>query len=215
VVRSGTLFYLDLAPVQPLGSDNRFSKGSALVHRYNLSSHSEIGTPIRLGDTFSNAGSEGNITIPGWDASPDGAQIAYERLTVTLPTSGTLMETAQFFAAHADGSAATPMLTGTTPPLGTFSGALLSISPNGLLVAATHAGSTPDVVSGNMSGGPAHFYTPSVAGPPIWLATNCGFEADMGDGPGLGIEGFTLNAGSATAQSFTAVPNASAPAILA
>lgn len=215
VVRSSTLFYLDLTPPTQLSSTNLNRKGTALLHRYNLSRHTEIGAPVRLSDTFSARGSEGNILIPGWDASPDGTRIAYEQLTITPSADGTLMETAPFFAANADGSAATPILTGTTPQQGIFPSALLAISPNGLLAAVTHADATPDVLSGTISGGPAHFYTPSVAGPPTWLANTCGFEADTGNGPGSGIEGFALNTGAGTAPGTIAVPNASAPAILA
>ncbi len=215
VVRSSTLFYLDLTPPTQMSSTNLNMKGAALLHRYNLSRHTEVGAPIRLSETFSARGSEGNIIVPGWDASPDGTRITYEQLTVTQSADGSLMETAPFFAANADGGAATSILTGATPQQGIFPSALLAISPNGLLVAVTHADAMPDVLSGNISGGPAHFYTPSVAGPPTWLANNCNFEADMGASPGSGIERFALNTGTGAAQGFIAIPNASAPAVLA
>ena len=204
VVRCSTLFYLDLTPLKAVGNAGQL-QGTARLHRYDLTSHTEISTPVTLGDTRSSAGAEGNVDFAGWDASPDGAQIAFEQTHL----SGNSLS-AQLVAAKADGSGATSILTGITPQ----ADALIAISPNGMLVAVTNAGSMPAVVSGAMSGGTAHSYTPNAVAPPVWLADSSGFEASVLDESGSSVERYPLNTGDGSVAGSVAVPDASAPAIL-
>jgi hypothetical protein len=205
VVRCSTLFYLDLTPLKQVGNTGAL-QGTALLHRYDLTSQSEIGRPVTLGDTSSSPGAEGNLDFPGWDASPDGSHIAYEQTRF----SGTSLS-AQFMAARADGSGAAAILSGITPQ----PDALMAISPNGLLVAVTNTGAASAVVSGAMSGGPAHAYSPNSDAPPVWLGDSSGFEANVIDESGSSVERYPLNTGDGTMAGMVAVPGASNPAILA
>lgn len=205
VVRCSTLFYLDLTPLTQQNGAGAL-QGIASLHRYDLGSQTEPGSPIRLGDTFSGAGAEGNVDFPGWDASPDGSHIAFEQTHL----SGNSLS-AQLVAAKGDGSGAIPILSGITPQ----PDALIAISPNGMLVAATNAGSMPTVVSGALSGGPAHAYTPDSDAPPAWLADSSGFEASVIGEGGSSVERYPLNTSDGTMPGSVVVPDASNPAILA
>ena len=209
VVHSSLLFYLDLTPVTQLGSNSAWSKGSALLHRYDLNNNTEIGAPVRLGDTWSGAGYEGGIDFPGWDVSPDGAQIAYQQTSASLDNNQQLVTTSNFLASNADGSNAVQILTGAIAT----SPAFLAISPDGRLVAVTNAMPTPTVLSGSISGGPAHFYQPDAGGPPIWLGSTL-FEADLNPGSGGGIERWAVNSGGGRAQGCIAHQNSGNPATL-
>ena len=209
VVRCSTLFYLEISPLAQIGS-SAFSKGSALLHRYDLTTQSEIGAPITLGDTSTFRGAEGDVELLGWDASPDGTRIVYQQTKVSVDNNQQLVKTSKFFAANADGSGASPILTGATAT----SGAFLAISPDGQWVAVTNAQPTPAVLSGSLSGGAAHYYQPDAEGPPAWLANSSGFEADNALGSDQGIERWTLNTGGGKAQGATVHQNSDSPAIL-
>ncbi|HEU5370550.1 MAG TPA: hypothetical protein VFU69_18905, partial [Ktedonobacterales bacterium] len=187
VVRCSTLFYLEITPLTPIVS-GRF-KGAGRLHRYDLTSHSEIGSPIMLGDTSTFSGAEGNVTLMGWDVSPDGKRIAYQKTSVSLGGNNQIVLTSKFIAANADGSGARPILTGATSSTAAF----LAISPDGKQVAVTNAAPTPTVLSGSMSGGAAHFYQPDAAGPPVWLAGSTQFEADSLVGAAQGVARWPLN----------------------
>ena len=187
VVRGSTLFYLEITPLSQIGTSGRY-KGSARLHRYDLTSHREIGTPLTLGDTSTFNGAEGDVTLMGWDASPDGTHIAYQQTSVSTSGSGQPAITSKFFAARADGSGAIAILSGAI----STSPAYLAISPDGKLVAVTNAQPTPTVLSGSMSGGSAHYYQPDADGPPVWL-NSTQFEAERSAGSGGAIERWQLN----------------------
>jgi hypothetical protein len=208
VVRCSTLFYLEITPLAPIVS-GRF-KGSARLHRYDLTSHSEISSPIALGDTSTFSGAEGYVTLMGWDASPDGSRIVYQKTSVSLGENTQIVLTSKFYAANADGSGATPILTGaiaTTP-------AFLAISPDGKQVAVTNAQPTPSVLSGSLSGGAAHYYQPDAEGPPVWLADSSHFEADGLIGSGQGIGRWPLNTAGGRQPGSIVHPNVGVPATL-
>jgi hypothetical protein len=188
VVRCSTLFYLEITPLTQVGSSGGY-KGTARLHRYDLGSHSEIGSPITLGDTSTFNGAEGEVSLMGWDASPDGTRIAYQQTTVSFGSGSNPSISSKFFAANADGSGATQILTGAT----SNSPAFLAISPDGKQVAVTNASPTPTVLSGSMSGGMAYFYQPDAEGPPVWLADGTQFEADQLIGSAAGVERWALN----------------------
>jgi hypothetical protein len=188
VVRCSTLFYLEITKLTEFGSNGRY-KGSGLLHRYDLAAHSEIGSPVTLGETSTFNGAEGEVSLMGWDASPDGTQIAYQQTSVGLGGSSQITITSKFLAANADGSGASPILSGATSD----SPAFLAISPDGKLVAVTNAQPTPTVLSGSLSGGQAYFYQPDAQGPPVWLADSAHFEADSPIGSNPGVERWALN----------------------
>lgn len=209
VARCSTLFYLEVSPLAQM-SGSTSSKGSALLHRYNLTTQSEIGAPITLGDTSTFQGAEGDVSLLGWDASLDGTKIVYQQTSVSVNSNQQPVIASKFFAAAADGSHATQILTSATANTQAF----LAISPDGQLVAVTNALPTPTVLSGNLSGGTAHYYQPDAFGPLVWLADGSGFEADLSPGSGQGIERWTLNTGGGKAQGSTVHQNSDNPAIL-
>lgn len=211
VVRCSTLFYLEITPLTQIGGNLGQMKGTAKLHRYDLTNHSEIGSPITLGDTSTFRGAEGNVTLMGWDASPDGTRIVYQQTKVSASDSSSSPTlSSKFFVANADGSAASPILTGATAN----SPAFLAISPDGKLVAATNAQPSPAVFSGSLSGGAASFYQPDAAGPPLWLADSAQFEADQPIGSGAGVERWTLNTSGGKKAGVMAHENGSIPATL-
>lgn len=177
VVRCSTLFWLDLPALAVIGTTSfgtQVFRGQALLHRYNLATHTEIGSPISLGDTMSEEGSAAGpqVEAPGWDVSPDGTTLAYQQMTVAVPTGAI---SSHFFAAHADGSAAHPILNG-GPGATSNSPSSVSISPNGAQVAVTAAEPSPDVLSGAIAGGTLRAYTPDAPSEAAWLADSSGFD---------------------------------------
>ncbi len=209
VVRCSTLFYLEITPLAQINTSGSY-KGAGRLHRYDLSSHSEIGSPITLGDTSTFRGAEGNVTLMGWDVSPDGSRIAYQQTSVSLGPNNQIVLTSKFYAAYADGSGATPILTGATSSTAAF----LAISPDGKQVAVTNAAPTPEVLSGSMSGGAAHFYQPDAAGPPVWLSGSMQFEADSLIGSAQGIARWSLNTAGGRQPGSVVHPNDGIPATL-
>jgi hypothetical protein len=176
-VRCSTLYWLEFGSFATLsGSDpNHTSTAPERLHRYDLASHTAIGSPIAIGQAWTEGGAEGQVAFGGWDVSRDGARLVYQHITVTY--SGSLHVSSQFFAANADGTGAATILTG-PPPVTSTSGANLSISPDGTKVAVTNAQSTPTVATGPISGaGGTLFYSPDASGAPAWLPDNSGFLA--------------------------------------
>ncbi len=211
VVRCSTLFYLEITPLTQIGNTPGQLKGTAKLHRYDLASHSEIGSPITLGETSTFRGAEGNVSLMGWDASPDGTRIVYQQTAVSANDSSSAPTlTSKFFVANADGSAASPILTGAIAN----SPAFLAISPDGKLVAVTGAQPSPMVFSGSLSGGAASFYQPDASGPPLWLADSAQFEADSAVGATAGIERWALNTGGGKKAGSRVDEGGSVPATL-
>lgn len=218
VARCTTLFYLEYGPLvtftaqalAPTAGANRdpldrglaaqrnplssstptATKGPGLLHRYSLTTNADLGSPITLGDVATTPGSEGFMQAMGWDASPDGSHIAYQRTTATVSTSGLVVNSA-FFAAKADGSGKTTILPGATADSQTE----MAISPDGQRVAVSDANPTPNVLSGDMAGGGRRAYTPDTAGGLAWLADSSGFEATRANALGVsaGIYRFLLS----------------------
>ncbi len=208
VVRCSTLFYLEITPLAQVGTGH--FKGSAKLHRYDLTTHSELGSPLTLGDTSTFNGAEGIVSLMGWDVSPDGTRVAYQQTSVSFIGSGQVTINSKFMAANADGSSATPILTGAISNSTSF----LAISPDGQQVAVTNAQPTPSVLSGSLSGGAAHYYQPDAQGPPVWLADSAQFEADQPIGAGQGIELWPLNTAGGRQAGSLAHPSGSVPAML-
>lgn len=176
VVRCSTLYWMDvgaftaLSPADP----NHTSTAPERIHRYDLASHTEVGSPITIGVAVTTAGSEGQVDFAGWDVSRDNTKLVYQQLSVTSP-GGTVRASSQFFAANADGTGVAPILTG-PPALTSTTGAQLAISPDGTRVAVTNAQGTPTVGTGPITGtGGTLFYTPDAVGLPAWLPDSSGF----------------------------------------
>jgi hypothetical protein len=192
-VRCGTLYWLELTPLSPSGSSGGFQyyRGQANLHRYDLASHSAIGSPIAIGDTNSNGGAEGQVDWPGWDVSRDGTHLVYQQMTITFNGTENHVSSA-FKLASSDGSGATAVLAGTNPVTST-SGTHLSFSADGTQVAVTNAQSTPTVASGPTAGGTLRYYSPDAVDQPAWLPDNSGFlAATQGDTPAVDIYQYLL-----------------------
>jgi hypothetical protein len=182
-----------------------------LLHRYDLSAQKEAGPPLTLGDTSTFDGAEGDVSLMGWDVSRDGTKLAYQQTSVSAAAIGPVAITSTFFAANVDGSRATLILDGATAN----SPVHLSISPNGQLVAVTNAEPSPTVLSGSISGGPAHYYQPDALGPPVWLANSSAFEADNPlTTNSNSIDLYPLNTSGGRAPGSVAHANATSPATL-
>ncbi len=210
VVRGSVLFYLELTPLGQMAGTPGFYKGAALLHRYDLTSQQEIGTPFALGDTLTSAGAS-SLLIPGWDASPDGSQVVYQQTSVTLAAGATRPTvTSHFWAAQADGSGATPVLAGVS----SSGAAWLSISPNGAFVAATGLQPGPGTYADSLSGGDVHAFTPASASAPAWLADSSGFDASSNFSDGADVLRYLLSTPGAPASGTDLIQNARDPATL-
>ncbi|HUY77969.1 MAG TPA: hypothetical protein VMV29_14445 [Ktedonobacterales bacterium] len=198
VLRGSTLFWTEFATTSGSG-------GSVTLHRYDISSHSDLGTSISLGSTTNCHCSPGGVMVPGWDASPDGSHIAYQ--VVSPSSSGNLNDvgSSHFYYANADGSGASQIASYVT----TNHIARLLISPNGQLVAISSALPSPSVITASVSspghnGDPnLHFYSPDGVSFPVWKwdsATFWAAHAEPGNGTGNGatpnIEHYNVGAGS-------------------
>ena len=180
-VRCGTLYYLSYTAFSPIPGDtsgNHYQRGSGLLHRYNLSTHTEIGSPISLGDISTYGGAEGQIIGMGWDVSADGSQLVYQDTAATLGGSTGLITASQFFAANSDGSNSHQILN-TTPVVTSNDMTYITISPDGSHVAVTNANPTPNIATDSLSGGSVRVYSPDAIGQPAWLADGSGFDVSQ------------------------------------
>jgi hypothetical protein len=173
VVRCGVLFYSTLGAFAGLGDANHTQVATISVNRYDLASAAAIGAPIDIGKASTYGGAEGAIDYAGWDASPDGGKIVFQKETVA---NGPKI-TSTWFAANADGTGAVAIL----PQLTAQNGARMAISPDGAQVAVTNANPSPNAASGPVSGGSTVFFDkPDGYSQPAWLANNMGFFSDNG-----------------------------------
>ena len=200
VLRGSILFWAQFANTGSGG-------GPATLHRYNISSHTDLGTSVSLGTTTNCHCSAGDLMIPGWDASADGSHIAYQ--VVSPSSSGNLNEvgSSHFYYANADGSGASQIAS----YVSTTHLARLQISPNGQLVAISSALPSPSVITASVSspghsGDPnLHFYSPDGVSFPVWKwdsATFWAARAEPGNGTGSGatpnIEHYNVGSASGT-----------------
>jgi hypothetical protein len=211
VVRCSTLYYLEVTPfatigMTPLGQS--VYRGNALIHRYNLATHTELGAAFPISQTWDEDGSFGFYQWSGWDVASDNTHIAYQQMQVTY-TAGASGPTihSHFFAANPDAPV----------PVTSQSGADLAISPNGTSIAVTRAYPTPNIATGNMSGGGVRYYTPDAASAPAWLADSSGFDANTTSFLSGDIERYLLSTplgGSGRAPGSVQVVSAQLPATL-
>ena len=179
VVRGATLFYVTAdQPSGPIGTGKDQSKDQytlyhTLLSRYDLSAHEPLPGAVDLGIFAMCACATGDFHLPGWDASPDGAHIAYQQVTPAVPTSAlTGIASQTIFYANSDGSAPTQIV----KALVTAARVRMRFSPDGTMIAITEAFNSPDVASGcvNTIGlyGVAcmQFYGPDAYSYPAWHA---------------------------------------------
>jgi hypothetical protein len=84
-VRCSTLYWSEYTPSSGIGVEK--------LHRYNLTTHAEIGASIDLGKAFrlaSEFAGPDSITSGGdWDVSADNTTLVWQKLsTVTVASSG-------------------------------------------------------------------------------------------------------------------------------
>lgn len=180
-VRCSTLYWMALGSFTPLSpaDPNHTMTAPEQVHRYDLASHTEIGSPITISQASTYGGAEGQVDLAGWDVSRDNSKLVYQQMTITS-SGGTVHVASKFFAANEDGSGAAQILTG-PPPVTSTTGANLSFSPDASKVAVTNAQGTPTGATGPSSGtGGTLFYSPDAVGQPAWLPGGSGFLAAVG-----------------------------------
>lgn len=172
VLRGNTLFFT-------------VASGSGyLLKRFDMTSHTVLAGSVNMGTTHPCECSRNDALSPGFDVSPDGSHIVYQR---TAPVSGTGgdaegVASSQFFYANADGSGASRIASVATAA----SMVKMQISPNGHLVAVARAEPAPSVftasvTSAGLSGDAnMHFYTPDAGSYPVWKYDNSTFWAGTG-----------------------------------
>lgn len=170
VLRGNTLFF----ETSPSGGSFSYS-----LKRFDMSSHTVLAGSINLGSANPCECSHGDMLTPGFDASPDGSHIVYQKITATT-NNGTHPEgvgSSQFFYANADGSGASQIAKVATAA----SFVKMQISPNGALVAVARAEPAPSVFTASVtspgtSGDPnMHFYSPDSTSYPVWKYDNATF----------------------------------------
>jgi hypothetical protein len=109
-VRCSTLYWSAYTPASGIGTEK--------LHRYNLTTHTEIGAPLDLGKAFRLPSeiAEPDSSIGGgdWDVSADNTTLVWQKLeTVTVDAyDHTVIGASSYQKAAADGSGATPILVG-------------------------------------------------------------------------------------------------------
>jgi hypothetical protein len=170
VVRGHTLFYLR--------SDRASTVVTLSLHRYDLTTNTEIGNPIAMGQFSTCLCSPGDYALPGWDVSRDGAHVVYQHTTARTDQNFGA-GTSQIMFANADGSNATQIAQSLT----TTNFVRMQLSPNGQLVALDGVIQTDQVVTASTAsaGGAGdpnyHTYSPNAAGFPVWKWDNSSFWA--------------------------------------
>ena len=172
VLRGNTLFF-------SVGSGSGYT-----LKRFDMASHTVLAGSINLGTTNPCVCSRNDALTPGFDVSPDGSHIVFQR---TAPAGGggdaEGVGSSQFFYANADGSGASRIASVATAG----SMVRMQISPNGNLVAVARALPAPSVftasvTSAGLSGDPnLRFYTPDAHSYPVWKTDNATFWASTKD----------------------------------
>lgn len=142
---------------------------STTLHRYDMNSHTVLAGSISLGSVKNCECSSGDSPFQGWDASPDGAHVAYQ-VTTAGPGPDFGIAHSTIYYANANGSGASQIASFMV----TTGLVQMAISPNGHLAAFTNATPSPTVISASvtspgLAGDPDfHAYSPDAGGYPAW-----------------------------------------------
>jgi hypothetical protein len=168
-LRGNTLFFVSSSQSSPS------SPITYALKRFDMTTHAVLGGSIALGSVTPCQCSRGDQKDPGFDASPDGTHVVFQRVSGSIDGG----VTSQFFYAAADGSGESRIARFTTAHDFTS----MQISPNGRLVAVTGATPAPSTFTANVtspgnSGDPdLHFYTSDASSYPVWKYDSSGFYA--------------------------------------
>ncbi|HEX9068843.1 MAG TPA: hypothetical protein VF807_08745 [Ktedonobacterales bacterium] len=141
VLRGNTLFFETIS-----GSSGSTARTFALK-RFDMTSHSVLPGSVNLGTDHICVCSPGDRTEPGFDASPDGSHIVFQRVAPSTSDSGEGIASSQFFYASADGSGASRIASYATA----HSFTRMQISPNGRYVSISRAFPTPSVLTASVT----------------------------------------------------------------
>ncbi len=198
VLRGTTLFFTTIS-----GTSGVLSRTFALK-RFDMATHALLPGAINLGADHICMCSLGDRTEPGFDVSPDGAHIVFQRVTASTSDTGEGIASSQFFYANTDGSGASRIASYVTSS--TFT--RMQFSPDGHLVSIARAFPSPSVVTASVtssgaSGDPnLHVYHPDGStyavwdwhGTTLWTGTT-----DVGGGASApNVEQFTLGTAAGT-----------------
>jgi hypothetical protein len=145
------------------------------LHRFDLTSRTTLAGSVNLGSAWdcqctAHAAYANSGLTPGFDVSPDGSHIVYQRVTPNPSTTSSGVASSQFFYANADGSGASRIASYATAA----SFAPMQLAPNGATVAVTHALPAPSVFTASVTspgdrGDPGlTFYTANAGSYPAW-----------------------------------------------
>lgn len=203
VLRGHTLFYVTATETSPAPPSSTITYA---LHRFDMTSHTVLAGSADLGSSRQCQCSPGDRSEPGFDASPDGAHIVYQRVTPNSNADADGVASSQFFYANADGSGASRIASYAT----STSFTRIQISPNGHLVAIARALSSPSVLTASVtsagnSGDPdLNFYNPDGFSYPVWAWDSGSFwvstqEIDSVYPPNTGnVEHFTVGTPAGT-----------------
>lgn len=158
---------------------------SYTIHRYDLGAHSALAGSVNQGAWGACQCSPGDLSTPGWDASPDGSHLAYQVVTPSSSASGGITSSHIYYSA-ADGSGASQI----ARAMVTNALIKMQISPDGHWVAFTQAAPTPATLTASVSspGGSGdttfHGYSPDTYDYPVWKWDSSQFWAASGAAPG-------------------------------
>lgn len=195
-VRGATLFWASV-------DTSSAASWAYTLHRYDLGTSTPLPGVVSLGSWGTCQCSPGDMSTPGWDASPDGLHVAYQVVSPHIaPTGG--IASSHIYYASADGSGASEI----ARAMITTQMIKMQISPDGQWVAFTGALPTPatltaSVSSGGGSGDPTfHGYSPDAFDYPVWKWDSTQFWASKiststGPTPGAALYRFTRGGGSA------------------
>jgi hypothetical protein len=164
VLRGTTLFFVTVS-----GTSGVTTRTFALK-RFSMTSHTVLPGAVNLGSDHICVCSPGDRTEPGFDVSPDGTRIVFQRVTPSASDSGEGIASSQFFYANADGSSAMRIASYATSS--TFT--RIQFSPNGQLVSISRAFSSPSVLTASVTSAGAkgdpnlHFYNPDGSTYAVW-----------------------------------------------
>lgn len=167
VARGHVLFYVSFTEATVAG----VLQYSVALNRYDLAAHVVLSGAIDLGTLALCACATGDYHLQGWDASPDGGHVVYQKATPQAPKSAAIGIASQaIYYAGADGSGVTQIVKAVT----TQSPVRLRFSPDGAHVGITEARDTPDVASGCVDSAGLftdpcmQFYGPDAVDYPAW-----------------------------------------------